>query len=111
MYATTIQDIENPFLHDAALVLSLRENDKGEKIYKFRSLYMSWSGQCAISYYGHLTAQQIKEVIINFCYPGEDKSYDEVHPSYNIDYYYSDTDEDFTVIYTPDGLDYKTLKI
>lgn len=110
MYATTIQDIENPILHDAALVLSLRENDKEEKIYNFRSLYMDRSGECAISYYGKLTEHQIKEVMINFCYPMEDKSYDEIHPSYNTDYYYPDTDEEYTIIYTPDGLDYRTLK-
>ena len=112
MYATSIKDIENPFLHDTAYVLSFRENDKGEKIFKFRSLYMGKSGECAISYYGKLTEQQIKEVMINFCYPKEDKSYDEIHPSYNMDYYYpytDGTDEDYTIIYTPNGLDYKAL--
>ncbi|MBQ7429416.1 MAG: hypothetical protein IJV29_07080 [Butyrivibrio sp.] len=116
MYATAIQDIENPILHDAALVLSLRENDKGEKIFKFRSLYMDKSGECAISYYGHLTEQQIKEVMINFCYPMEDKSYDAIHPTVWKDYEYmkgnsSERNPDYTTIYTPDGLDYRTLKI
>lgn len=116
MYATSIQDIENPILHDAALVLSLRENDKGEKIFKFRSLYMDKSGECAISYYGHLTEQQIKEVMINFCYPLEDKSYDEVHPTVWKDYEFmkgnsSEGNPDYTTIYTPDGLDYRTLKL
>lgn len=116
MYTTSIQDIENPILHDAALVLSLRENSKGEKIFKFRSLYMDKSGECAISYYGHLTEQQIKEVMINFCYPLEDKSYDEIHPEQYKDYTYenghcSNNEREYTTIYTPDGLDYRTLKI
>ena len=116
MHITSIQDIENPFLHNAAYVLSLRENDKGEKIYKLRSLYMDKSGECAISYYGHLTEQQIKEVMINFCYPGEDKSYDDIHPKVWKDYEYmkgnaSEGRPNYTVIYTPDGLDYRTLKI
>lgn len=116
MYATSIQDIENPFLHDAALVLSLRENDKGEKTYKFRSLYMDKSGECAISYYGYLTEQQIKEVMVNFCYPGEDKSYDDIEPTMWRDYEYmkgnvSEGRPDYTVIYTLDSLDYRTLKI
>jgi hypothetical protein len=74
---------------------------------------MDKSGECAISYYGRLSEQEIKEVMINFCYPGEDKSYDEIHPSYNKDYYYpytDGTDEDYTIIYTPDGLDYRTLQ-
>jgi len=116
MYTTTIQDIEIPFLADVALVLSLRENDKGEKIYKFRSLYMDNSGECAISYYGHLTEQQIKEVMINFCYPNEDKSYNEIYPTIWKDYEFmkgnpSEGNPDYTTIYTPDGLDYRTLKI
>lgn len=116
MYTTSIQGIENPFLHDAALVLSLRENDKGEKIFKFRSLYMSKSGECAISYYGYLTKQQIKEVMMNFCYPLEDKSYDEIHPRIWKDYEYmkgnpSEEAPDYTTIYTPDDLDYRTLKL
>lgn len=116
MHITSIQDIEIPFLHDAAYVLSLREDDKGEKIYKLRSLYMDKSGECAISYYGKLTEQQIKEVMINFCYPGEDKSYDDIHPKVWKDYEYmkGNTSEgrlDYTVIYTPDDLDYRTLKI
>lgn len=116
MFATTIQDIEVPFLANAAYVLSLRENKKGEKIYKFRSLYMDKSGECAISYYGHLTKQQIKEVMINFCYPGEDKFYAEIHPTVWKDYEFMkgnspEGNPDYTTIYTPDGLDYRTLKI
>lgn len=55
MYATNISDIENPFLKDAAWTLSWRTDLTGEKIYKFRSLYMDRSGKCDISYYGHLT--------------------------------------------------------
>ena len=112
MYAAEIQDIEVPFLANAACVLSLRENEKGEKIYKFRSLYMDKSGECAISYYGYLTEQQIKEVMINFCYPGEDKSYDDIYPTVWKDYVKGNSSEDnsdYTTIYTPDGLDYRTL--
>ena len=116
MYAAEIQDIEVPFLANTAYVLSLRENEKGEKIYKFRSLYMDKSGECAISYYGYLTEQQIKEVMINFCYPGEDKSYEEIHPKIWRDYEFmkgnsSEGTSDYTTIYTPNGLDYRTLKI
>ena len=114
MYTNTIQDINIPFLHDAAYVLSLRENDKGEQIFKLRNLYMDPTGECAISYYGWLTEQQIKEVMINFCYPGEDKSYDEVHPEYMKDYTYenghhANGETNYTIIYTPDNLDYRTL--
>lgn len=116
MYATSISDIENPFLKDAAWTLSWRTDLTGEKLYKLRSLYMDKSGECSISYYGKLTEQQIKEVMINFCYPGEDKSYDGVHPKYHKDYTYenshhSNGEGEYTTIYTPDGLDYRTLKI
>lgn len=116
MYATNISEIENPFLADAAYVLSLREDNKGNKIYKFRSLYMDKSGECAISYYGRLTDNQIKEVMINFCYPMEDKCYDEVNPQSHKDYtydngHYSNGESEFTTIYTPDGLDYRNIKI
>lgn len=114
MHYSDIKDIDVPFLADAAYTLSLRENDKGDKIYKFRNLYMEESGECAISYYGRLTEQQIKEVMINFCYPGEDKSYDEIHPTVWRDYEYlkgnaSEGNPNYTIIYTPDGLDYRTL--
>lgn len=114
MYALNINQINNPFLTDAAYILSLRENSKGEKIFKFRSLYMDKSGECAISYYGKLTIDQIKEVMINFCYPHEDKSYDELDPQYGIDYDYNnphnaDKKSEFTTIFTPDGLNYNKL--
>ena len=114
MYCTDIKNIKIPFLADAAFVLSLRENNKGEKMFKFRSLYMDRSGECAISYYGRLSEQQIKEVMINFCYPNEDKCYDDIHPEYHKDYTYdnghhANGESNYTTIYTPDGLNYKTL--
>ena len=62
LYANKIQDINIPLLHDAAMTLSLRG-------FRFRSLHMDSRGECTISYYGWLTQQQIKEVMINFCYP------------------------------------------
>lgn len=114
MYCTDIKDIEVPFLANGAYVLSLRENSKGEKMFKLRSLYMDKSGECAISYYGRLSEQEIKEVMINFCYPGEDKCYDGIHPEYRKDYTYdnghhANGESNYTTIYTPDGLNYKTL--
>ena len=114
MYITSIQDIKVPFLHDAALTLSLRQNDKGENIYKLRSLYMDRSGECAISYYGRLSEQEIKEVMINYCYPYENKCYDEIHPVYIENYTYdnghhANGESDYTTIYTPDGINYKIL--
>lgn len=117
MYATNIQEIEIPYLHDAALTLSYRTDAKHNPVYKFRSLYMDISGECAISYYGHLTEEQIKEVMINFCYPGEDKCYDEIYPKLGDNYIYNDehscypTDKPHTMIFTPDGLDYRTLRL
>ena len=115
MYCTTIPQIENSYLHDAAMTLSHRVDSKGNSIYKLRSIYIDPSGECAISYYGHLTEQQIKEIMINFCYPYEDKSYDDISPVERQDYVFSNphgTDKEgpYTQIYTPDGLDYRALK-
>ena len=112
MYASAIQDIENPILRDAAWVLSIRKGNP----FKFRSIYMDKNGECAISYYGKLSEFQIKEIMINFCYPMEDKSFNEIHPIYLQDYTYdnghhANGESAFTTIYTPDGLDYRTLKI
>lgn len=109
MYATSISDIKVPYLHDAALACKL-------KGFKFRSLYMDSSGECAISYYGILSEQEIAEIMLNFCYLGEDKSYDEINPKVWKDYEFmkgnsSEGNPDYTTIYTPDGLDYRTLKI
>jgi hypothetical protein len=114
MYTSRISDIEIPYLHNAAYVLSLREDTKGNKIYKFRSLHVDPCGECAISYYGKLSEQQIKEIMINFCYPMEDKCYDEITPKYNIDYCYqnghhANGEDEFTIIFTPDGLDYTKI--
>ena len=116
MYCTDIKNIEIPFLANAAFVLSLRENNKGKKMFKLRSLYMDKSGECAISYYGRLSEQEIKEVMINFCYPGEDKCYNDIQPKYLMDYTYDNVhhangESNYTTIYTPDGLNYKTLLI
>ena len=116
MYWTEINTIEIPYIADAAYVLSLRENNKGEKIFNLRSIYMDPTGECAISYYGHLSERDIKEVMINFCYPGEDKCYNEIHPKIWKNYTYepgnrSENKMEYTVIYTPDGLDYRTIKV
>ena len=116
MYCTTIPQIENSYLHDAAMTLSHRVDSKGNSIYKLRSIYIDPFGECAISYYGHLTEQQIKEIMINFCYPGEDKCYDDIQPKYLMDYTYDNVhhangESNYTTIYTPDGLNYKTLLI
>ena len=114
MYATTINEIEIPYLQTAAQVLSYRTDAKHNSLYKLRSIYMDKSGECAISYYGILTEDQIKEIMINYCYPYEDKCYDEISPVEHKDYVYcnlhgTDREAPFTQIFTPDGLDYRNL--
>ena len=108
MYATSISDISIPYLHDAAKVLSYRTYANHKSVYRFRSLYIDSAGECSIDYLGKLNEDQIKEVMINFCYPGEDKSLSDINPRLGIDYEYCDG---FTEIYTPDGLDYRELKL
>ena len=53
MYATTLNDIENAFLHDAVMLCEMQG-------YKLRSLYMDKDGECAVSFWGKLTEEQIK---------------------------------------------------
>lgn len=106
MYATTIDEIENAYLHDAAFVLSLRKGNP----FRLRSLYMDKSGECAISYYGRLNEHQIKEVIQMYSFG--DVCLDNINPVYRKDFTYdnghhANGESEYTTIYTPDGVDYR----
>lgn len=116
MYWTNISEIENSYLHDAAFVLSLQTKPEGGKRFKFRSIYMDKNGECAISYYGKLSKDEVKELMVNYCYPGIDMCQDQINPEYLLDYTYdvdsrSMEESDFTTIYTPDNVNYNYLKI
>ena len=105
MYATTLNDIENAFLHDAIIVCEMQG-------FKLRSLYMDKDGECAVSFYGKLTEEQVKNILIQFYL--DDVLLDDIHPEYYKDYKYENRrnangEEGFTQIFTPDGIDYRTM--
>lgn len=105
MYATTLNDIENAFLHDAVMMCEMQG-------FKLRSLYMDKDGECAVSFYGKLTEEQVKNILIQFYL--DDVLLDDIHPQYFQDYKYenghnTDKEGEFTQIFTPDGIDYRTM--
>lgn len=98
MVYTNIKDINYPFLHDAAVVISKR--------YNLNSIYMDkWGGIC-ITLQGLLTEAQVIDVLMNIS-PWDSCASDWALSS--LDYSYSN-DIQQTYIYSPDGIDYRTLK-
>ena len=109
MYATTVQDIENPFLHDAALVCE-------KKGFKLRSLYMDPSGECAVSYWGDISLMDSATILLN--YLPYDAPYEECYKlakECNYRRWYKGDDKEhpngFTQFFTPDGIDYRNLRL
>lgn len=93
MYWCKRQDIDIPFIHDAVLLCEM----KGLKL---RDVYMDNHGELAIAFFGKLSKDDIKFVIMQFC--KDDKEIAE--PEEHQDFVYR---KDFTEIYTPDGVDYR----
>lgn len=111
MYATKVSEIENPWLHDAAYVLELQG-------FKLRSIHMDPDGECAISYYGCLSVEQIATVIQNFWFGDVEryKAIQMVKENNQLYEWFKDTDggkhpNGFTQIYTPDGVDYRQWEL
>ncbi len=107
MYATKIQDIENPYLHDAAYILELQG-------FKLRSIHMDPSGECAISYWGCLSVEQIATVIQNFWFGDveRNKALQLASDSHNHKWFRDASHPNgFTQIYTPDGVDYRQWEL
>lgn len=106
MYATNLNDIENAFLHDAVMLCEMQG-------FKLRSLYMDKDGECAVSFWGKLNEEQIKNILIQFYL--DDVLLDDINPVFNKDYTYryevdpKNGGREYTDIFTPDGIDYKTM--
>lgn len=107
MYAITISEIEIPFLHDAAMVCDMKN-------YNLRSIHVDPSGECAISYWGDISLADSAIILQN--YLTEDVDLDECYcmvkeGSYR-KWFKSDDPKHpngYTTLYTPDGIDYRTL--
>lgn len=106
MYATTLNDIENAFLHDAVMLCEMQG-------FKLRSLYIDKDGGCAICFWGKLNEEQIKNILIQFYI--DDVLLDDIHPKINKDYDYmyesdpKNAGKEYTVVFSPDGIDYRTM--
>lgn len=79
---------------------------------KWRSIYRDKDGELSVSFYGKLTEQQVKTVLMHFkdLIDG-DTDVSSISCKYNVDYAYSNphsTDKEgpYTQVFTPDGYDY-----
>ena len=98
--------VEHPMFWNAILLSEIQTNAK------WRSIYMDKSGELAVSFYGKLSEEQIKTVLMHFkdlidgdtdvnnisCKYGVDYSYDNGH--------HANGEKDYTQVFTPDGYNY-----
>lgn len=108
MYWTQVSEIDNPFLHDAAMVCE-------ERGFKLRSIHVDTNGECAVSYWGSPNIYEVASILQNYM-PG-DASYEECFKMVSEEEYYKwfpcndrEHPNGFTQIYTPDGIDYRNWK-
>lgn len=92
----TISEIPNGFLRD--IIMSAERFLQ----VKFDRMRMTSDGECAITFKGHLTDRQIGTIVGNL----EKNPTGYVQPKMCVNYDYL---QDDTVIYTPDGIDYRKL--
>lgn len=97
---------EHPQFFEAVLLSEMQTKAK------WRSIYMDKSGELAVSFYGKLTEEQIKTVLMHFkdLIDG-DTDINNISCKFNIDYsYYNEHhaigEKVHTQIFTPDGYDY-----
>ena len=97
---------EHPMFQQAIMLCEMQT--KGE----WRSIYRDPSGELAVAFYGKLTEEEVKTVLMHFkdLIDG-DTNTDNISCKYLIDYSYSNDhhsngEREFTQIFTPDGYDY-----
>lgn len=98
MIFTKTSSIPYSFLHDAAVVLSMR--------YCLKSICMDKKGELCLEFKGKLNETQVKDVLknLNPC-DSTDEDYD---LEYILNYSYSDDMQD-TYVYSIDDIDYRLL--
>ena len=107
MYIYERQELaEHPMFQQAVM---LSEMTTGSK---FRSIYRDKSGELSVSFYGKLSEEQVKTVLMHFkdLIDG-DTDVPSIHCEYNVDYTYSnlhgaDKEGPYTQVFTPDGYNY-----
>lgn len=98
--------VEHPMFWNAILLSEMQTNAQ------WRSIYMDKSGELAVSFYGKLSEDQIKTVLMHFkdLIDG-DTNVDAISCEYNTDYTYdnghhANGEKEYTQIFTPDSYDY-----
>ena len=97
---------EHPMFQQAVMLSEMQTKAQ------WRSIYRDKAGELAVSFYGRLSEEQIKIVLMHFkdlidgdtdtnsisCKPCTDYSYSNMH--------HSNGEEEYTQVFTPDGYDY-----
>lgn len=107
MYIYERQELaEHPMFHQAIILSEMQIGTK------WRSIYRDKSGELSVSFYGKLTEEQIKTVLMHFkdLIDG-DTDIPSISCEYNVDYTYSnlhnaDKEGPYTQVFTPDGYNY-----
>lgn len=100
-----VEEINNPFIHDAVLLCTL----KGMSL---RSVYMDQNGELAIRFNGKLSEQDIAFCLDCFNpYPNAETRLSDIHPINMVDYVIQNDHQDgySTEIYSQEGIDYRNL--
>lgn len=107
MYIYKREDLQKHPMFDQAVMLSEMQIRA-----KWRSIYRDKKGELSVSFFGKLTEEQVKTVLMHFkdLIDG-DTDLSSISCEYNRDYTYSnphDADKEgaFTQVFTPDGYNY-----
>lgn len=98
MIVRKLEEITNATLHDAILIATLQGN-------KFDRIYVDNEGGCNIKFSNKMNIDNIKLFLDNLN-PNEDKSLEDIDVQYYEDYEF--TDDECTIIYTPDSFNYNS---
>lgn len=98
MIYNNIEKIKFPFLHNAIKKLS--------KKYSFHDIYMDEKGEMAIEFYGKLSIDSIKDILVTIHPKIINK--DDIELDYSMNYSFSD-DMKETRIYSASNIDYRTF--
>jgi hypothetical protein len=96
---------EHPMFQQAVMLCEMQTNAT------WRSIYRDYSGELAVSFYGMLTEEQVKTVLMHFkdLIDG-DTDIENISCKYGTDYNHSNKEgigeKPYTQIFTPDGYNY-----
>lgn len=100
MIYTDFTKIQYPFLQDAIFIILYRG-------YKLKNVYMDNKGGVCLTFNEILKDNAIKDILQQLI--PQDINLDDINLEYNLTHSYSD-DNQQTCVYSPDGINYKTLQ-